>query len=741
MESGEQELEPLLRAAARKRHRAEAEPSYSAWRVAVVVLILGALGVHRLATRWTLAAEEQTGPTSLVLLTAHQGGKFSLLEPFFEQNKLSFAAANNHTLFAVEAMAEDPRFLPSLRAERTPVLKSGQFKYAAAKSLLERFPEVSWVVWVDGDSWLSPRPLDLSLETRLESASGPASFLVGAERDTSPLDGCFASNAGAWAVRNDEAGRRILEALARDGDGAYDDQCRIAALRDTPLGARLRIVPSVETGSLLQCRSAYKCESFFPDLCCKEDSWNLHLANSDWKDLALGLVEKAGEEAWGVLDSSLASTVRALQPVARSEPQSLLETGLSCSVGPQQWARLGFVVGFEAVVLAAAFALATPSAEESPRLRAIDGLRSFLVVLVLIFHAVGNFESWPEPFHGIFAKGFPVMALFFALSGFVAARSQLGPWTVGGVARVYAKRTLHLGLPYWVVVGTSLMSQRGSVPEDVFMYTWLIAMAGLQAWLPLAACGASSVFLHDGPAWFVSALVPCLFLFPLIDASAQKAPRLVCGGVAAVLCLLRTFPAFVEQSGGGWREPLALFTSPALHLLEFAAGVLVAKLELPRAVPQRGPLTDLCFVALLATLEFNAPATPMSRFGPLDGLFLLVGCCLLLLLAAGEGWLAMLLGAPPLARWFAVVSYEVFLVHVPLVGLLAFRGILPGDALARVVAVTVASLVVAVPAVVIRLPITVLLSQKLQLDAPRKKPPPLGYADRWAAIDRPCPER
>jgi hypothetical protein len=262
--------------------------------IALFCLVACAGVLMRIRDRLITSVEHLQSTTArhpLVLLSAHLGPKFFGLQSVLTMNKVRFAEINNMSLY----LAED--FYKQKQAGGYEI----KLQLALA-AFSELGSTTTWAIWIDGDAWLTERPVDLWKELMLKENSD-VDMIVGTEypgmNSSTNLPPCLGISTGVWAIRNSPASISVLQRLLALSPSAYgkdhfDDQCAIEALwkMDPATRFHARVFSSADTGRRLQCRTQRKCTRYFPDLCCSAESWNIQWPASDWHDLAERVVEE-----------------------------------------------------------------------------------------------------------------------------------------------------------------------------------------------------------------------------------------------------------------------------------------------------------------------------------------------------------------------------------------------------------------------------------------------------------------
>lgn len=236
-------------------------------------------------------------------------------------------------------------------------------------------------------------------------------------------------------------------------------------------------------------------------------------------------------------------------------------------------------------------AASTSLSSRGRRLDTLDGLRTVLVMYVVVYHVRWALPAVLAPW---FQLGHWAVQFFFVLSGFVVACGHEAavdadhPIGVDMARKMAVRRLTRLCPPYFAaLLGVAAVAayRGGGQP----FLAWPIQALFLQSLLPVRVCGPLDVghwsqnflpFAANGEGWFVSAVLICSLCFPVIH---KFLPR---GGFRATLWALllvvvaRAVPTLMTMAG---RFPVDAYTFAPVRLLEFIAGVLSAQLcrEMP----------------------------------------------------------------------------------------------------------------------------------------------------------------
>lgn len=292
----------------------------------------------------------------------------------------------------------------------------------------------------------------------------------------------------------------------------------------------------------------------------------------------------------------------------------------------------------------------------------IDGLRAVAVLAVVAYHA---FPDWVR-------GGFVGVDVFFVISGYLITGIVLGSLRRGGFAfgEFYGRRVRRL-FPALILV---LLASYGA--------GWLLLLPDEFLHLGRNIAGSAG-FVANFVLWqesgyfdFAAPYKPLLHLWSLgIEEQFYLVwPLLLYMGWRwrghLLWPLLLLFAA--SFLGNLWHirsDPVAVFYLPLTRFWELLAGGLLAHLEL-RRMENRGE-TAPRFANLHAALGLSAitlSVVSLRNDFAFPGAWAVLpvgGACLLI--AAGPGaWLNRRLLAHPLAIWFGMLSYPLYLWHWPL---------------------------------------------------------------------------
>ena len=280
-----------------------------------------------------------------------------------------------------------------------------------------------------------------------------------------------------------------------------------------------------------------------------------------------------------------------------------------------------------------------------------DGLRALAVTMVMLPHAVGLFTYWRDPSQltrsviSMMELGSLGVPVFFVLSGFVIAYSLRGRVvTLPLMLRFIVRRSVRLDPPYWFAIAlflAYLVLRRTIGTASIVLPGDAAVLAHLLYLQDIVGVGNMNAAF-----WTLAVEIQLYVAFCLLLWMGQKRRVLLC----------------LAAFAGSLAWPVGLLASPLYrgsffpYWHAFLAGVLVwwmVSAELPR-VP--GLLAILALWAVAATrVDAQLAATAASAT--------------VLLAAAPSSNLFRWLNFRPV-QFLGKISYCIYLVHVPIAGLL-----------------------------------------------------------------------
>jgi len=298
---------------------------------------------------------------------------------------------------------------------------------------------------------------------------------------------------------------------------------------------------------------------------------------------------------------------------------------------------------------------------EPHRYLALDALRGVAALVVVTLHARNGFAGLPDP-----RSGYLAVDLFFLLSGFVIASAYDArldaalTWRAFLVVRLIRLYPLYL-LGMSVGIATALLRMFAGAPPPEPGRVALDVLFGL-AMLPsptTIGTRSASLFPLDPPAWSLFYELAVNIAFAL---GHRHLSRTMLRNAILVLALTMAGVALGHGSvdvGNYWVNILQGFPRAALP---FLVGVYLFRYG-RRIAPGTGAALAGAIAALVAVLMLD----PGRWRVPFD---LATVCVLFPLLVAVSARMSLSARAGRLAGQAGKVSYAVYIVHGPAIGLL-----------------------------------------------------------------------
>lgn len=166
------------------------------------------------------------------------------------------------------------------------------------------------------------------------------------------------------------------------------------------------------------------------------------------------------------------------------------------------------------------------------------------------------------------------MTGFFLLSGYTLNLTNRKVENVGDIKKFYLKRLISiLPLYYaWALVNIGvniLFDGVQAVYEELILF-------------PIQAIGIQSVyarlfpFSHNGGSWFISCILICYFVYPLIQTLTKSLTDRARKRIILILGAILLYSPFVQH----YFHLQPIYTNPFFRVLEFSIGILVSQMNI-----------------------------------------------------------------------------------------------------------------------------------------------------------------
>ena len=311
----------------------------------------------------------------------------------------------------------------------------------------------------------------------------------------------------------------------------------------------------------------------------------------------------------------------------------------------------------------------TNDAGGNKRISSLDGLKAIMMLLIFCWHTPPNPASpIGEPAADLGARACEVL---FVASGFLigyrhyyrpvsADLRQSWDYVSGKIARVWPVHFIA-----FLVISVYLA---WSDPDSFFGLStaWqaVINLCLLQAW-------GSDPFSFNSVAWFVSALMFCWFMSPLL-MSVLKRPRSVIAAAFAGCAVLRIAIELAGENGAGIFS-IDFHVSPVIRCMEFFMGMLMVPAYITlRTAMESGAAGgsasgSVSMKAGMTVAELLASSCYIFLMYRMEGIwirgyYVLAACVLVFTYALNAGALSRFLSLKIFAL-FAVIQMEFYLFH------------------------------------------------------------------------------
>ena len=306
-------------------------------------------------------------------------------------------------------------------------------------------------------------------------------------------------------------------------------------------------------------------------------------------------------------------------------------------------------------------------AADNKRISSLDGLKAIMMLMIFCWHTPPNPASpIGEPAADLGARACEVL---FVASGFLIGYRHYGRLLPAGPGQSwdYASPKIARVWPaHFIAFLVIAVYLAASDPHDFFSLStaWkaVINLCLLQAW-------SSDPFSFNSVSWFISALMFCWLMAPLL-MSVLRRSRYVIAAAFAGCAVLRIALELAGENGAGVLS-VDFHVSPLIRCMEFFMGMLMvpAYMAAKKAVESRGGggspgagitagmtmaelIVSSCYIFLMYRMEGIW----------IRGYFVLAACVLVFTFALNSGALSRFLSLK-LFTLFAAVQMEFYLFH------------------------------------------------------------------------------
>lgn len=213
---------------------------------------------------------------------------------------------------------------------------------------------------------------------------------------------------------------------------------------------------------------------------------------------------------------------------------------------------------------------------DNKRVIGLDLLRISLAILIFMFHSnIHVLKCDYGLFNNFVHMGAIAMTGFFLLSGYAISLSsgKKDMTNIQEIRKFYIKRLISILPLYYawalMVIGWNVFSKGiPAIQEELIL-------------MPIETLGIQSVFSslfpfsHNGGSWFISCILICYFLFPLLHLLTRQLVDKQRIMIIVILSALLLYSPFVESCF----HLESIYSNPFFRAMEFTIGMLICQMN------------------------------------------------------------------------------------------------------------------------------------------------------------------
>ena len=298
-------------------------------------------------------------------------------------------------------------------------------------------------------------------------------------------------------------------------------------------------------------------------------------------------------------------------------------------------------------------------AAKNDKILSVTGLKVLAVILIFIHHS-------RIPLDGI-DLGARMCELFFIISGFLVGYKYLNNKSdqtkhTWNDSINYVKKKVKAVLPLHIICALTYLFL---FVKNIFSWNTLITLAInlslMQAWFPKKAV----FFSLNGASWFLSALMFCYFLSPLLTMTLKNKPRKLVI-IFVIVALIRIAMELIQVMYPGKYSNMPMHVFPPIRALEFYLGMLITPLflKLREQINKMSEKKSFFIFSGIEILIFALATFACFQFNSawIRGYYVLMFIPVILIIALGYGILSKMLSLKPF-QWFGKIQFVFFIVH------------------------------------------------------------------------------
>lgn len=211
------------------------------------------------------------------------------------------------------------------------------------------------------------------------------------------------------------------------------------------------------------------------------------------------------------------------------------------------------------------------------RVIGLDLLRISLAILVLLFHSQINVLHCDYGLLNYFVNMGPIaMTGFFLLSGYALNLStqKMNMTVATDINKFYLKRLISIIPLYyaWALLNVAIkIAVKGTHAAIEELMLFPIETLGLQS-----IFASLFSFSHNGASWFISCILICYFVYPLIQTLTKDINDRTRIGLIVLLGVILLWSPFIQY----FFHTATIYDNPFFRVFEFTIGILVCQMNI-----------------------------------------------------------------------------------------------------------------------------------------------------------------
>lgn len=292
------------------------------------------------------------------------------------------------------------------------------------------------------------------------------------------------------------------------------------------------------------------------------------------------------------------------------------------------------------------------------RIVGLDILRISLALLIFLFHSKCHFQCSYGVFDNFIGMGAIAMTAFFMLSGYsLSISNSFEVLNIYNLKKFYLKRLIAI-VPLYMFIHFVRMFIWNNEPISNRLLMFPVQTLGIQSQF-------STLFnhAHNGGSWFISCLLACYFVFPLISVLLSSLSNKHTILVLFLLVFIMLWSLIVQIKVG----TNSIYDNPFFRCVEFSIGMLLYNINNHWKETKIINIISNWAVIFLSLLVLVAGVTIFVKIGiPQDFMlynWVALPCFVLLILALGNKYMNRFQNSS-FIKYASSISFTFFLAQM-----------------------------------------------------------------------------